>query len=134
IAGIETGLQAAALESASIVARIAVLEPIGQQEIDDLILWQTPVKIGAGGNTPQAESAERRVRAPTAPVRHKVIPLPMLLARYRPGNAAYRAQQKAEDCGIRIHLSAFVRAVSGPRRAAPVVPILRTQAEGGLEG
>ena len=50
VRGIEAGRQPVAGQSAAIVRRIAVLEPVGQQEIDDLVLRQ-PCAIVAGRRT-----------------------------------------------------------------------------------
>jgi hypothetical protein len=38
---VKTGLEAIALPSAAVVRRVAILEAVGKQEIDDLVLRKT---------------------------------------------------------------------------------------------
>ena len=45
---IEAMLQAVTLDPASIVLRIAVLEPVRQDEVDDLLVRRTRAQFGLG--------------------------------------------------------------------------------------
>src|SRR5205823_9056714 len=45
VGGIEAGREAVAAEAAAIVGRISVLETIGQEEIDDLVLRHSIAKV-----------------------------------------------------------------------------------------
>src|SRR5687768_8114727 len=46
---VEPGLQRTALQPAAIVPRIAIVEAVGQQEVDDLVLRQPRAIVGGGG-------------------------------------------------------------------------------------
>ena len=62
---IEAGAQPVAGQAAAVVRRIAVLEPVGQQEIDDLVLRQPRAIVVTAPPLRQArERAQRIMRAP----------------------------------------------------------------------